>query len=104
MEEKEKKDLETDPERDPEVDGEAEKKEEDDDGVKAEVGYVNKSKNTPEKSFDDVFFEIFPYIAITIVCLILLPNERRAIQRWRSVEIVALGIFIIGSSFLNRNK
>lgn len=59
MEEKERKDLERDPERDPEVDGEAEKKEEEDDGVRAEVGYVNKSKDTPKKGFDDVFSKYF---------------------------------------------
>lgn len=104
MEEKERKGLEADPERDPGVCGEAKEKEDEDDGVRAEVGYVNKSKNTPKKSFDDVFYEIFPYIVAVVVCLLLLPNESSINQRRYSVRIVAVGVFVIGSSFLNRNK
>lgn len=104
MEEKEKKDLETDPERDPEVDGEAEKKEDKDDGVAKEVGYVNKTKGEPQKSFGDVFIKVLPCILIILVFLTFLKHETRVVRRWRSFQIIALEIFIILISFLNRNK
>lgn len=104
MEEKEKKDLEADPERDPEICGEAEKKEDEDDGVAKEIGYVNKAKAKPQKSFGDVFIEVLPFILIILVFLTFLKHETRVVRRWRIFQIIALEIFIILISFLNRNR
>lgn len=75
-----------------------------DDGIKNEVGYVNPSEYKTERNLSDVFLELLPWVIGVAVTFYMLPRERYLRYKWHDIWILAGGIVLITTAFLNRNK